>query len=234
MLGALRIGSKVVFAPVWVLWRGYRVLWWAFDDSDQRRAESAASLAPPGAPPAASSADEPAPQTDAPRHGVEQNAAFEITDSTPRPAPEPVGTLRCGFAAALAVSVLAAIDAADRARTDHLSHAGAWALWGWASILAAVVSIIVVRHVAARQAAHRPRTVLAHARVAALGVKDAAWSAGRSACGAGVRVATGCRACVRGARSLAASRPVDAARRGVAAGFRRVASLVKRAPQTSA
>jgi len=35
MLEVLSLMSKVVFSPLWVLWKFYGVLWWAFGDSSR-------------------------------------------------------------------------------------------------------------------------------------------------------------------------------------------------------
>jgi hypothetical protein len=223
MLAFLRTASRVAFAPVWVLWRGYRVLWWAFDDSDGRRAEGAVSVAPPGTPPAADAR----PNTDAPLHGPEQQASFEIVDTSPRPDPPPLGALRGGFAASLLASIGTGVYLAG-GEHPGLSTSGAWMAWAWATLLGAVASVYVVAHVARRQRAERPAGLAAHTRVAVAGVKDATVAAGKSAWGLGGRVARGARACYRGVRSVASGGPVHRAADLASAAARRVAGVFRR------
>lgn len=233
MIGVLRVVMKIVFAPVWLAWQGYRVLWWAFADAEPARVERAASLAPPGAPPATGPTPAPSvpgagPATDAPRHGVDQNASFEVVDTTPGPEPEPTGTLRGGFAAAMGVSLASGWFLAARHEGAHLSAPGAWTAWAWATLLAAVASVMVVRAVVRRQRAMRPMTTVQHARAVAGGVSDAAVAACKGVVGAGKGVGRGAAACARGVRAVAGSSPVRVG--GAAAGWvgSRVVGLFKR------
>lgn len=235
MPSALRIVGKVLWTPVYLLWKAYGVLWWAFDDSDQRRAGGAAQFAPPGAPPAAPIAPDAIPSgvadpnTDAP-HFPAQSAAFEVTDSSPRPSPAPVGALRFGFVMTLVVSGASGLYASG---SEALTSRSAVFVWAWATVLAAVTSMYVVRHVARRQGVERPETAYEHTRVAVLGTKDAAVAAGKGVLGAGAAAASAARAGYRGARAVAGSRPVGLARRIAGATYRSIASLFGRKHATT-
>lgn len=213
MAASLRVLMRVLFAPVWVLWQGYRVLWWAFEGNPRRREDGAATNAPPGSSPADATAPDSL-QTDAPKHGEGQNAAFEVTREVCRRPATPTGALRAGFASALIVSALCGwwVLAQDPA----MSARAGWAIWAWATLLAAVGSVWVVRHIARRQRAAKPATTLEHARAASMGVKDAVWEAGGTAFGVGAGVWKGCQACYRGARAVMTSRPATLGRSMVA------------------
>ncbi|MBL9002144.1 MAG: hypothetical protein JNK25_13510 [Phycisphaerae bacterium] len=172
MLEVLSLMSKVVFSPLWVLWKFYGVLWWAFGDSSRLPAAAAC----PGS-----------VRTDTP------GAAFEIVDSR---APEtslapPVGLLRAGFIGTLGTSVLAGIAVSGAAEVAWVSAAGAWGAWAWATCLTMVGSIFAVRTVARRRAAIASLPKRGFARLTR-GVKSAvqshrwnrtspAWSAARLA-----------------------------------------------------
>jgi hypothetical protein len=111
-LQVLGIMSRVAFSPVWLAWASYKGLWWAFDDSDARRAAGSATIAPLEAPPP------PQPHTDAPRFGTTQGAAFEVTDSSPRAAKAPTGALMGGFMGTLAASGAAGLLASGLVESE--------------------------------------------------------------------------------------------------------------------
>ncbi len=127
MLEVLALMWRVVFSPVWVLWKLYGVLWWAFDNTT-------------------------VPQ--APRE-QERGAAFEVVDTRPRSeaAPKPVGALRGGFIGSLASSGVYALAAQTASTHAWTSPQTAWGVWLWASVVTGVASLFAVRHVARRQAA---------------------------------------------------------------------------------
>lgn len=225
MLDVLRIMSKVLFAPFWILWKGYLGLWWAFDDSDARRAGVSANLAPPDAPPP------PSHHTDAPRYGAEQSTSFEFTNSAPRPVRPPMGPLKGGFVGTLILSSIAAVIGAALSAEHVITPAHAWILWAWGTLTPGVASLYVVRHVARRQAEQQPKTVFGKAKAAAGGVKDAAWGATR---GVGrlclVGVEAGKVAC-DGVKAAAKSPAAKSARRSIADAW---ALLRRRAPSAPA
>jgi hypothetical protein len=179
MWTTLRVFGRVLLAPLYVLWLGYRGLWWAFDDSDARREAGSAMDAPPESPPP------PQIDTDAPRFPPVQSQAFEIVDTTPRPAVPPTGPLRGGFAATMVWTALFGYFCRGWAEAG-MSSSRAWILWGWGSTAFAVVSLFIVRHVASREAQVRPQTPWGHLRATVAGLGDAA-AAGVAAAGRGVR-----------------------------------------------
>lgn len=127
MLAVLSLMSKVVFFPVWALWRVYLMLWWAFDTR-------------------------PAPLPAAAEPGV-QDSAFQVTSSKPEPLPVPRGALRGGFVGTSIVSI--ALGALCAALADqHLIEPGRAAVaWGWGSALTTVASLLAVRTVVGRRRA---------------------------------------------------------------------------------
>jgi hypothetical protein len=157
MLAVLLLMGRVLCSPLWLLWKGYGALWWAFDDSD--------------ATPKLATAE-------ARVQDRAQQASFEVVDSSPKPAPAPKGPLMGGFVGSLASSAAFMWGTRLGVTEGALSDKQAWMIWGWATAVVFVGSLWVVRHVARRQAAERPKTVIGKVKAAAGGLKDAAWSAG--------------------------------------------------------
>lgn len=227
VLTTLRVCSKVFFAPVWLGWHAYRALWWAFDDSDTRRAVGAsATLAPHDDPPP------PNPLTDAPRFGESQHAAFEVTDSTPPPPKAPTGPLVGGYVATLAFSLAAGLLAMSLTAGESMSTGRGWILWGWATLMATVASLYVVRHVARRRDQAKPATWWASCKATAGGLKDACVGAGHGVGAACAKGATVAKAAREHARRAAASTPAQTAKRGVISAWH--ALRKKAAPPTPA
>lgn len=127
MLSVLSLMSKIVFFPVWALWRAYLLLWWAFDTR-------------------------PSPAPAAAQAGV-QDSAFQVTSSNPEPLPLPRGALRGGFVGTWVVSI--ALGALCAALADqHVIEPGRAAVaWGWGSALTTVASLLAVRTVVNRRRA---------------------------------------------------------------------------------
>lgn len=225
MWDVLRIVWRVVFAPVWLLWTCYKGLWWAFDDSDSRRAAGSATIAPPEAPPP------PNPNTDAPRFGAAQSTAFEITDTTPASPKPPIGPLRGGFVSTALLSIASAAIASSLADEGAITTGRAWALWIWATLMASVGTLYIVRHVARRQAEQMPKTFWGRCRTTAGGIKDAAFGAGRGVGKAYVKGVHAAKVTRVAVQKAAASPPAQAAKRGVLGAW---AALRKKAqpPQT--
>ncbi len=140
MVSVLTIMLRFLFLPVWLLWKAYVLLWWAFDDDP-----------PPQRPNGAAEPLAGAPQT--------QNSSFEITDSrAPAPAPRtmPRGALRGGFAGSLVGSGLIAA-ACSAATGEGVATPGRAALtWAYLSALVLVASLLAVRHVVRRERRRRP------------------------------------------------------------------------------
>lgn len=204
MMLALRTAGRVLTLPVWALWKCYGVLWWAFSEPTARRAGASASIAPPGAPP-------PTPRADDPDPG--QTRAFEVVDSTP-PTPRPEAALKGGFAGSLALSVLAAVISRGLVAGQDITPSTGWLLWGWATALTAVASLMVVRHVDAVHRARRPQTRWQKVKATVGGVGAACASVGggiAGACRGSVKVA---KAGGRGAAWAWSVPPVAMARRG--------------------
>ncbi len=153
--------------PFRALWLGYGLLWWAFDDerpagsADPRRAAIPNGDAPPGAPPAGSV------------RTAGQGRAFEVVDSRPEPArgrPRPIGALRAGFAATLALSgVLGAFSLALVA-AGLLPGLSGGLLWLLTSGASATGTILLVRRRERRlemERLRRAQTPLGRARARA-------------------------------------------------------------------
>lgn len=183
-----RIGLRILMAPVWLGWQAYNGVWWAFND-EPRRAAAQEDCAPPGVPFAADHrGTPPTPQTDAPAFGEGQQAAFEVVEPSPAPEtpdrPKPVGTLKVGYTATLAASLLTAVIA------GNTMNSSGWALmlWAWVTMIVAVASIYMVRAVVARRERERPKTRWGRIKSAVAGVGDV----GVSACtGAGAAAKRG-------------------------------------------
>jgi hypothetical protein len=231
MLTTLRVAAKVVGAPLYVLWKAYGVLWWAFDDTSERRAGVSASIAPPGTPPVPP-ADPAVPSANAQAHA--QTAAFEIIDSTPAPTPPPTSALRGGFVGTLVMSLVAAVTSGRLVSEHSISGSTGWLLWGWVTAVTAVGSVYFVRHIARRHAAQRPATRLERAKATLGGMKDACVSAGAGVASGCRHAAAAARATGRGCRSAWNFAPVAFARRSLGHAAAKLASLRRRTPQTAA
>ena len=135
MLQVLSLMSKVVFSPVWILWKGYTVLWWAFEGFGRPMPADGGPEAP------------------------ERGASFEITDSRPRESERqpPTTLLKAGFAGTLLASSGAGVLALVLSGTQALSGPHAWMAWGWGTVVGCMLSIFAVRRVADSQA--RRKTV---------------------------------------------------------------------------
>jgi len=205
MMLALRTAGRVLTLPIWALWKCYGVLWWAFSEPTARRAGASASIAPPGAPPPTPGADD---------LNLGQTRAFEVVDSTP-PTPRPEAALKGGFAGTLGVSVLAALISRGLVASQDIGPNTGWLLWGWATVLTAVASLMVVRHVDAVHRARQPRTRWQKVKATVGGVGSACVSVGGGIAGACRGTVKAAKAGGRGAAWAWSVPPVAMARRGV-------------------
>lgn len=173
MLSVLSLMSKIVFFPVWALWRAYLLLWWAFDTR-------------------------PAPAPAAAQPGV-QDSAFQVTSSSPEPLPLPRGALRGGFVGTWLVSI--ALGGLCAALADqHVIEPGRAAIaWGWGSALTTVASLLAVRAVVTRQRAKVSRMQRAKEGIKAAAVSVAPKAAQASVKVA----ATACKLGAAGCRGIA-------------------------------
>jgi len=135
MFEVLSLTSKIVFAPVWILWRLYGMLYWAFDIPPKVKTVLAS----------------------APARGPERGTAFEVVDSRPQESllPHPGGLLKAGFASTVVLSVIFAAITFGLQSADTISTPHSVIIWSWASIVASIASIFAVRKVVARRAAKR-------------------------------------------------------------------------------
>lgn len=184
MPAAATLALKILASPIWLLWRLYLVLWWAFNEEPAAprspREGSARSTDPlrddaPKSVPTANDAVRaeafsfPGPRT----QRVAQEASFEIIDSTPSPAPKPLGALKGGFAASLLLSALFAWLVNYAAGHDIVRPSSQLPLWLWSSCIAFVGTLWPVRHIARRQSAAQPANWRDHTVCVAGGLKDA-------------------------------------------------------------
>jgi hypothetical protein len=171
MLDAPAMALRIAASPVWLLWRGYLMLWWAFDDSPERAAArlsakttAAADVAPPKFVEGGDSG---------------QASAFEWTDSRPPkrplppPMPRPEALLKGAFAGSMILCGMTSMIAAGLAAGDAISPARAGALWLWFSAVVVLGSVLGVRRIA-RKRWEKPKGPIARA-------KDATVHAARAA-----------------------------------------------------
>jgi hypothetical protein len=180
MPAAASLAFKILASPVWLLWRLYLVLWWAFNE--ERVPPTAAQRPPEAQRPNAADAGDVAGVLHGPEAGgratprtlrFAQQAAFEIVDSTPAAAPKPVGALKGGFAASLILSAAFALLLNSAAHHEIVRNSSVLPLWLWSSCIAFVGSLWPVRHIARRQAAATPKNWRDHTVCIAGGMKDA-------------------------------------------------------------
>ncbi|MBL8760614.1 MAG: hypothetical protein JNL50_04860 [Phycisphaerae bacterium] len=177
MLSVLSLMSKIVFFPVWGLWRVYLMLWWAFDT----RPASAPATAEPGV----------------------QDSAFQVTSSNPEPLPLPRGALRGGFVGTWLVSIALGVVCAALADQNILEPGRAAIAWGWGSALTTVTSLLAVRAVVGRQRAKVSRVQRAKEGIRD-GVRAVAAGVAPKAARASVMVAaTACKIGAAGCRGIA-------------------------------
>lgn len=114
--------AKIAFFPVWILWKGYTGLWWAFDDvPSPRKSGAQPAVAGVGA----------------------QDTSFQVMNSTPRTEarPRPSLALRLGFAASLVGSAMLGAITGGISEAGHLTPQHAALAWAWGSLALFVGSV---------------------------------------------------------------------------------------------
>jgi hypothetical protein len=116
--------AKIAFFPVWILWKGYAGLWWAFDDAPTPRKPAGVA--------AAAAAGGPA-----------QDTSFQVFDSMPKAEPrhKPLLALRLGFAASLVGSAMLGAITGGISEAGHLTPQHAAMAWAWGSLALFVGSV---------------------------------------------------------------------------------------------
>ncbi len=166
MPDALSMALRVATTPIWLLWRGYLLLWWAFDDSSERAVARLTAKT-------TSAVDVPPPRF-AEGSDSSQGSAFEVVDSRPPkkelppPMPVPTGLLRGGFVGSMALCSMLAIVTGGLSASNVLSGPRAGALWAWACTVVLCGSVLLVRGVA-RKRWERPKGAVARAKDACVG-----------------------------------------------------------------
>ncbi|HLO39478.1 MAG TPA: hypothetical protein VK176_00535 [Phycisphaerales bacterium] len=122
-MGTLGLIWRIATGPVWILWSGYKGLWWVFGDTHEPAAKAS------GKAPA-----DPA-----------QDASFQVVDSGPRPLPTPVRALRGGFVGSLMASGGLLLATNAMAASQVMEPGRAVVSWLWGSAIIAVTSIFMVR-----------------------------------------------------------------------------------------
>lgn len=170
MIEVLSLTSKIVFSPVWLLWRLYGMLYWAFDTPPKSKNS----------------------QGTAPTRAPERGTAFEVVDSRPQEMllPPPGGLLKAGFATTLVLSALWGAISFGVQSSESISPSHAVIIWSWASIVTSIASIFAVRKVVARRAAKKSvlqraagkaRSTMQNAAAAAVKASHAAANMGAQA-----------------------------------------------------
>jgi hypothetical protein len=172
MLDTPAMAMRIAATPVWLLWRGYLLLWWAFDDSPERaaaRLSAKTTAAADVAPSAFVEGGEPG-----------QGTSFEFVDSRkgskrplPPPMPRPDGLLKGAFAGSMVLCGLSSLAAAGLAAVDAMGPTRAGALWLWCCSIVLVGSVLGVRRIA-RKRWEKPKGPIARAKDATVHVAKAA------------------------------------------------------------
>ncbi|MCC6426792.1 MAG: hypothetical protein IT435_08210 [Phycisphaerales bacterium] len=138
-MGTLSLVWKLATGPIWLMWSGYKGLWWVFGDTHATPTAKPRSQVQP--------ADGKADATVAGADG-DQKSSFEVVDSRPEKLPVPKKALRGGFIGTLLCSAGMFIAGNGLAATQVMSPERAMAAWMWGTGMVAVVSIFAVRRIA--------------------------------------------------------------------------------------
>lgn len=126
MLSVFGIMSRIIFSPVWLLWRGYLLLWWAFGEETPKLAQTSKDAGTKDA----------------------QGSAFELIDSRKDSSmpPRPTGALIAGFVSSL-FTFLAAGGLSRVAINGGADPRTATLVWLWTTAAVSFASVFVVRRV---------------------------------------------------------------------------------------
>ena len=145
MFGVFSLATKTLTSPLWLPWKAYKGLWWAFD------------VQPKPARPIRKGSPTPAVETPVAGlgkpSGGHQQASFEVVDSSPPARPLPVKSLRAGYAATYLMSAMTGGIVAGLASDGEIATSRAWVIWAWVTGTLAVASLLVVRRMARREIA---------------------------------------------------------------------------------
>lgn len=169
MPDALSMVLRVATSPIWLLWRGYLMLWWAFDDSSERAAARLSAKT-------TSAADIPPPKfVDGEDSGEMKvaKAAKKTAAPLPPPMPVPSAMLKGAFIGTLGLCSFLAILTGGLAASDALSGPRATMLWAWGCAVAACSSVLLVRSVA-RKRWERPKGPVGRMKDACVGMAKGA------------------------------------------------------------
>lgn len=219
MLSVFGIMSKIIFSPVWLLWRAYLMLWWAFGEETPKLPQTPKDAAAKDA----------------------QASAFEVVDSrekTPTP-PRPTGALIAGFVSSL-FTFLASGGLSRVAINEGSDPRTATLIWLWASAAITFASLFVVRRVDRKRRARGMSLLQAtKAKAAAAGAackKVAAFGGLRAGTVCAKAAANGCEKAWRFSQDIGSK--AKAAAPGIASKFASVArdlrDPVRPAAKTSA
>lgn len=163
---------RVATSPIWLLWRGYLMLWWAFDDSSERAVSRLSART-------TSAADVPPPRfVDGEESGEVRNvkankAARKTGVPLPPPMPVPTGMLKGGFVGSMVLCSLFAMITGGLAASDSMSGPRATMLWAWGCTIVLCSSVLLVRSVA-RKRWERPKGPVGRMKDACVGMAKGA------------------------------------------------------------
>ncbi len=227
-MGMIGLAWRIATGPIWILWTGYKGLWWLFGDTHEKPQPAGAGASAGLGVGAAVNPPEDRIQ--------DQKTAFEVVDSSPVPLPLPRRALRAGFAGSLlsSLGLLLACNALGAAGV--MSHDRALLAWAWGSAMISVGSIFAVRRVT--RADRRKRGVKAVLRGARDSVARACtWAAGKTVGGVRDGVCWGAARATEINGRHGVSQKAGSVFRAAALGARRVWSSIGRpvpaAPKTA-
>lgn len=172
MPDAISMSLRVATSPIWLLWRGYLLLWWAFDDSSERavsrlsaRTTSAADIPPPRFVDGESSGDVASPKV--------AKASKKTGMPLPPPMPVPTGMLKGGFIGSMGLCSLFAMITGGLAASDAMTGPRATMLWAWGCTVVLCSSVLLVRSVA-RKRWERPKGPVGRMKDACVGMAKGA------------------------------------------------------------
>ncbi|MGH7244075.1 MAG: hypothetical protein ACREJD_11705 [Phycisphaerales bacterium] len=151
MPDAISMSLRVATSPIWLLWRGYLLLWWAFDDSSERAASRLSAKT-------TAAADIPHPRfVDGEDSNIVPSKNTKKTGMPlPPPMPVPTGMLKGGFVGSMGLCSLFAMLTGGMAASGALSGQRATVLWAWGCTVVLCSSVLLVRSVA-RKRWERPK-----------------------------------------------------------------------------